>query len=113
MHEVHEQEHKAKRLPADWEYWFPTEAQWEYACRREPCAVLFRNDAERLGDYAWFEENTVAAGEDYPHEVGKKKGNAWGLHDMHGNVYEWCRDWKVTSSPVDLTPKLPTAKCSR
>ncbi len=72
-------------------YRLPTEAEWEYACRsggigRRYC---YGNDDRVLGEYAWFEANS---GTETP-LVGKKKPNAWGLYDMHGNVHEWVEDW--------------------
>jgi formylglycine-generating enzyme required for sulfatase activity len=73
----------------------PTEAEWEYACRAGTQAAFNlspdgTNDDGLLGQLAWFSSNS--AGQTRP--VGQKLANNLGLHDMHGNVFEWCEDWK-------------------
>ena len=97
-----EKERRAGRLPRDWEYTLPTEAQWEYGCRGGTrTRYSFGDDADELGRYAWFRLE-----EDHAHEVGKKLPNAWKLHDMHGNVWEWCRDWYTEKLPEGNNPEV-------
>jgi hypothetical protein len=101
-----ERERIAGRLSKEWEYTLPTEAQWEYACRAPRSGefgvgvALNGREANCNGEYPWgtdqpgpFLGRTTA--------VGSYPPNAWGLHDMHGNVWEWCRDWFKSPLPLN------------
>ncbi len=79
-----ERERAAGRMPHDYDYTLPTEAQWEYACR----AGTTGPHAGELSAMAWYELNS----DRQTHPVAQKQPNAWGLYDMHGNVWEWCAD---------------------
>ncbi len=90
-----------KRLAAaGYEFRLPTEAQWEYACRAGSRGA-FSGPLEKTG---WTRVDSHS-----PAKVGTKKPNAWGIYDMHGNVFEWCQDWvgPYSSEPVS-DPSGPT-----
>ena len=98
-------------------YRLPTEAEWEYACRAGTSERWsFGDDQLRLEEYAWYWKNAWNAEEQYAHEVGGKLPNPWGLHDMHGNVYEWVEDGYgpdhyIASSEED--PRGPASGANR
>lgn len=92
-------------------YRLPTETEWEYSCRAgTQTRWSFGNKEERLADHAWFQENAKGT----PQPVGRRKPNPWGLHDVHGNVWEWCWDRYGNHNPsLARDPAGPTENSGR
>jgi formylglycine-generating enzyme required for sulfatase activity len=98
-------------------YTFPTEAQWEYAARSGSNKAFANGDISytdtadpNLDIMGWYDSNSNAT----PHAVAQKQANAWGLFDMHGNVWEWCNDWYDTYPTGSVTdPGGPSTGSTR
>lgn len=103
-------------LPAGWAFRLPTEAQWEYACRAGTTTATAFGDklSTKQANFKDKPYNGAAAGPSLvaAATVGSYPANAWGLHDMHGNTFEWCRDWYHATLPGGTDPDLYAAKAT-
>lgn len=108
--------HKSGDLPQDWEFRLPTEAQWEYACRAGTRTATAFGDglSSKQANFKGEPYNGADPGPSLGRaaKVGSYPANAWGVHDMHGNTYEWCRDWYHHKLPGGSDPDLRDAKDS-
>jgi formylglycine-generating enzyme required for sulfatase activity/uncharacterized caspase-like protein len=95
---------RLNQLNDGYKYRLPTEAEWEYACRAGTTGD-FAGGVDAMG---WYVDNTLGRGQ--THNVGLKQPNAWGLYDMHGNVWEFVEDWYGDYPGESVTdPKGPTS----
>ncbi|HLN31001.1 MAG TPA: SUMF1/EgtB/PvdO family nonheme iron enzyme [Gemmataceae bacterium] len=101
------QERSARRLPAGWEYRLPTEGQWEYACRAGT------QTATAFGDQLESAQANFGGSLGRTCRVGSYPANAWGLYDMHGNVWQWCRDWYGKKLPGGEDPEATVEASAR
>jgi formylglycine-generating enzyme required for sulfatase activity len=92
-------------------YRLPTEAEWEYACRAGTSTNYYAGDTESdLARAGWYDGNSGET----THPVGGKEANAFGLYDMHGNVFEWCNDWYGDYGSANaIDPQGPSSGSSR
>jgi formylglycine-generating enzyme required for sulfatase activity len=106
--------HASGDLPKNWEFRLPTEAQWEYACRAGTTTATSFGD-KLSSKEANFQGKAYNGAEEGPSlkratRVGSYPPNTWGLHDMHGNVVEWCRDWYHAKMPGGKDPDLSSVR---
>jgi formylglycine-generating enzyme required for sulfatase activity len=116
-----EDERAAGRLEPGWEYRLPTEAQWEFACRAGTTTATAFGDRldSKQANFDGSRPFEDAPAGPYRHEttpVGSYPANAWGLHDMHGNVWEWCLDgyqWRPVGGTDPVEKATSTTRASR
>ena len=101
-------EQQAERLPKGYIYTLPSEAQWEFACRAGSSGRFIGDSLDTKAEI-WYKFGAGGGIPNTPkttHPVGQKRVNAWGLYDVHGNVWEWCDDWyqedliEASSDPI-------------
>lgn len=103
--------HASGELPGEWEFRLPTEAQWEYACRAGTRTATAFGDKLSSKQANFVGAEPYNGGEVGPSlhratPAGRYPANAWGLHDLHGNVFEWCLDWYHWRLPGGTDPDL-------
>jgi formylglycine-generating enzyme len=100
----------AGEFPPDWEFRLPTEAQWEYACRAGATTATSFGDTltTSQANFNGKPYNGAVPGKSLNQsvKVGSYPANAWGIHDMHGNVWEWCLDWYHATLPGGTDPDM-------
>ena len=105
-----ERARESKGLPGGWTFALPTEAQWEYACRAGTSTATAFGDALTRAQANITDPPVggarIGAGLGRSVPVGSYASNRWGLYDMHGNIFEWCRDWYHTQLPGGTDPEM-------
>jgi formylglycine-generating enzyme len=105
---------KSGELPAGYSFRLPTEAQWEYACRAGTTTATAFGDkiSSKQANFQGKPYNGAERGPSLKRacKVGSYPPNAWGLHDMHGNMVEWCRDWYHQKLPGGIDPDLSAVR---
>ncbi len=108
---------KTGDLPAGYSFRLPTEAQWEYACRAGTTTATAFGDkiSSKQANFQGKPYNGAEAGPSLKRacKVGSYPPNAWGLHDLHGNMVEWCRDWYHQKLPGGTDPDLSAVRGTR
>ena len=103
-------------LPSNWEFRLPTEAQWEYACRAGTTTATSFGDkiSSKQANFAGKPYNGAELGPSLRRavKIGSYPPNPWGIHDMHGNICEWCRDWYHAKLPGGIDPDLYSEKAT-
>jgi sulfatase modifying factor 1 len=104
----------SRSFPEGWEFRLPTEAQWEYACRAGTTTATSFGDklSNKQANFKGVPYNGAEHGPSpgKAARVGSYPANPWGMHDMHGNSYEWCRDWFHSVRPGGADPDLSSVR---
>jgi formylglycine-generating enzyme required for sulfatase activity len=116
-HKLTDRARASGELPMDWQFRLPTEAQWEYACRAGTTTATSFGDklSSKQANFQGKPYNGAERGPSLKRaaKVGSYPANPWGLHDMHGNVVEWCRDWYYAKLPGGKDPDLSSVRGTR